>query len=164
MSSVGAFLFDFQGARGHIWLNGTKSAGKSVEASPNSSHVLPTGHHIRHSYHHACLIMGYWTRTHACLRDSEPAGTCVSYIPRAIMYLNCTWLTGTSGTVALDQQARLFKLHLASVHVLFLQQTSSPAIIVTGSADIFIILHVLLCSTGPPNMSETKTPDQQLCL
>ena len=29
----------------------------SVEASPNSSHVLPPGHYIRYPYHHACLIM-----------------------------------------------------------------------------------------------------------
>ena len=67
-------------------------------------------------------------------------------------------------TVALEQKTRLSKLHLASVHVLYLHQTSSPAIIDTGSTDIFTITHVWLCSTGPPHMSETKTPDQQLCL
>ena len=65
------------------------------------------------------------------------------------------------GTVALYQQARLFKLHLASVPVLYLHQISIPAIIAT--AETFTITHVLLCSTGTPHMSETKTLDQQLC-
>ena len=38
---------------------GAKSAGISVEASPNSSHVYPLGHPIRHPYHNACLMLCY---------------------------------------------------------------------------------------------------------
>ena len=60
------------------------------------------------------------------------------------------------GVVVQDQQACLFKLHPASVHLFYLHQTNSPAVIATGSADIFTITHVWLCGTEPAHMSVTK--------
>ena len=57
------------------------------------------------------------------------------------------------GTVALDQRACLFKLHLSSVHVC--STFSRPA--ARASADIFIITYVWLCDTGPAYMSETRS-------
>ena len=56
------------------------------------------------------------------------------------------------GTHALDQCACL----------LYLYQTSNPAIIATGFVDIFSITHVWLCVIEPAHMSKTKTPGQQL--
>ena len=60
-----AFLFDFQWTRRRIWLNSTKFAGISVQVSLTSDHVMPPAHHIWHPYRHACLILWYWTSTHA---------------------------------------------------------------------------------------------------
>ena len=85
----------------------------------------------------------------------------VSYITPAIMYV----------TIEPNKQECWVMLHWISGHVcssyirpvcisVLLHLTSCPGIIATGSADIFIITHVLLCDTGPVHVSETK----QLCL
>ena len=69
-------------------MNGTKSAGISVEVSPNGNHVLLQGHHSRHPYHHACQLCGTEiTGMYACYRDAGPVGMCVCDIAPAIMYV-----------------------------------------------------------------------------
>ena len=68
-------------------MNGNKFSGISVEVSSNGIHVLPPGHHIRHSYQHACKLCGTETaHMYACCQDTGSAGMCVCYITPAIMY------------------------------------------------------------------------------
>ena len=69
--------------------------------------------------------------------------------------------------VAMVQQVFILQQHRQCAYLFYLHQTSSPAIIRTGSADIFTIKHVWLCDTWPVHMSETKqfcsvtaSPDQ----
>ena len=58
-----------------------------AEVSSNGIHVLPPGHHIRHSYQHACKLCGTKTaHMYACCQDLVSAGMCVCYITPAIMY------------------------------------------------------------------------------
>ena len=58
---------------------------------------------------HTCRLMRRWAGSHACYVHHTSNNVCY----------NCTQIhiTGMLGTVALDQQACLFKLHQASVHV-----------------------------------------------
>ena len=103
-------------------MNGTKSAGTSVEVSPNSSHVMLPGHHIRHPYHHACLIPGFnyvVLNQHTGLLTKLGASihVCELHHKSNNVSYNCTRLIGRLGTAALAQQACLSKLHPASVHV-----------------------------------------------
>ena len=64
------------------------------------------------------------------------------YISSDNVCYNCTQLTGKLGAVVQDHQACLINLHTASVYMFYLHQTSSLAIIATGSADIFTNTHV----------------------
>ena len=74
-------------------MNGTKFSGISVEVSSNDIHVLPPGHHIRHSYQHACKLCGTETaHVYACCPDAGSAGMCVCYITPAIMYVTIAQL------------------------------------------------------------------------
>ena len=56
---------------------------------------------------------------HACLLTRHRDSINLRRLHRTTNYVccNCTWLTGMLGTVALEQQACLFKLHPTSVHV-----------------------------------------------
>ena len=89
---------------------------------------------------YTCLFTRLCTSSYVCWL--HPISNNVCY--------NCTQLTGMLGTLALDQQACLFKLHPTSLHV------CPTCVIATGSADIFTIIHVWLRGTGPTHMSETK--------
>ena len=76
-------------------------------------------------------IMWYWNSTHVCLlpRRRICRHVCLLHHTTNNVCYNCTPLTGMLGTHALDQSACL----------LYLYQTSNPAIIATGSVDIFTI-------------------------
>ena len=56
---------------------------------------------------HTCLLKRHRDSSHLCRLHCTTNTVCC----------NCTWLTGMLGTVALEQQACLFMLHPASVHV-----------------------------------------------
>ena len=55
---------------------------------------------------HTCLLTRHRDSSHLCRLQSTTNNVCC----------NCTWLTGMLGTVSLEQQTCLFKLHPASVH------------------------------------------------
>ena len=76
-------------------------------------------------------IMWYWNSTHVCLlpRRRICRHVCLLHHTSNNVCYNCTRLTGMLGTHALDQCACL----------LYLYQTSNPAIIATGSVDILTI-------------------------
>ena len=64
-----------------------------------------------------------------------------------------------SGSVVLDQQACLFKLHPTSVH--FYYTCIRPAaIFITGSANMITIKHVRLYGAGPARMPDAYKSDQ----
>ena len=76
-------------------------------------------------------IMWYWNSTHVCLLPIRRIcrHVCLLHHTSNNVCYNCTRLTGMLGNHALDQCACL----------LYLYQTSNPAIIATGSVDIFTI-------------------------
>ena len=79
-------------------------------------------------------IMSYWNSTHVCLlpRHRICRHVCLLHHTSNNVCYNCTQPTRMLGTHALDQCACL----------LYLYQTNNPAIIATGSVDIFTITHV----------------------
>ena len=112
-----AFFIDFQWTRRHVWLNGTNTIRRHICWRLNSSHVLPPGHQTS---------LQSITRVYLC--GTEPAHISVnetqgqqSFVlitsPKQYCTLWLLQLTGMLDTVALEQQARLFKLHPASVHI-----------------------------------------------
>ena len=117
-------------------MNGTKFSGISVEVSSNDIHALPPGHHIRHSYQHACKLCGTETaHVYAVLpRRRICRHVCLLHHTSNNVCYNCT-ITGMLGTHVLDQCACL----------LYLYQTSNPTIIATGSVYILTIsmLHTI---------------------
>ena len=118
-------------------MNGTKSSGISVKVSPNGIHALLPGHHIRHPYHHTCKLCGPET-AHVCLlpRRRICRHVCLSHHTSNNVHLcyKCTLLTGMLGTPALNQCACL----------LYLYQTSNPAINANGSVDILTVMACLI--------------------
>ena len=111
-----AFFIDFQWNRRRVWLNGTNSIRRHICWRLNSSHVLPPGHQISLQSH---MFNDVVLNPRTCLLTRLRASSHVCYLHRTsnTVRYNCTQLTGMLGTVALDQQARLFKLQQASVHV-----------------------------------------------
>ena len=94
-------------------MNGTKSACILVEVSPKSarsSHQISSPSGVFKYVvlnQHTCLLTRLGASSHVCKLHRTRNNVCY----------NCTQLTGMLGTVALDQQSCLFKLHLVNVHV-----------------------------------------------
>ena len=82
----------------------------------NSSHVLPPGHQTS-LQSHICNYVALNPHTSLLRRLGASSHVCQLHRTSNTVRYNCTQLTGMLGTVAPDQQARLFKLHPASVHV-----------------------------------------------
>ena len=111
--SLVSFLFWYQWTWMYVWLNGSKAWGFTKQ-QPNiatgSSHQTSLPSHVFNygvMNKHTCLLMRH--------RDSSDLWRL--HLTTNNVCCNCTWLTGMLGTVALEQQACLFKLRPPSVHV-----------------------------------------------
>ena len=137
---LGVCLIEWYQVRRHICWSFTK---KQPCIATRSSHQTTVPSHVFNYVvmnQHTCLLMRHRDSSHLCRLHHTTNNVCCK----------CTCLTGMLGTVALEQQACLFKLHLASVHVC----STCTRPIATGSADIYLTLRIF----------DYMAQDQRTCL
>ena len=93
---------------------------------------------------HTCLLTRHKDSSHLSMLHHTTNNICC----------NCTWLTGILSTVALEQQACLFKLHPASVHVCFTCTRPSAQSSLPQGQQTYLTLH----------MFDYVAQDQYTCL
>ena len=142
-TALDVYLIELYQVRRHIWWSFTKQQPCIATRSSHQTSLPSHAFNYVVMNQHICLLLR--------LRDSSIL--CRLHCTTNSVCCNCTWLTGMLGTVALEQQACLFKLHPASVHVGSTCTRPSVQSSLPQGQQTSTITHVWLRDTGPAHMS-----------